>query len=220
MRSTLRRRVTVLVAGALAACVLAAAGPPAIERQPGEIVLTEAEQAHVPRHFLIYVETGHLAPDGRRRGLGGLRDLVTRMGPNDRARVVLFDRRSYELAEWTSSKETLFAALTKIEKWGGGMSRLNAERQAITTIDTSMGRNPREQAIHRETSARRYAEEQSGEIRQMLQDVGSELTTLVPLAGKKAFFFVSGGFEYHPGHIMAAYATGQPTVLSFSVRVR
>jgi len=49
MRSTFRRRVTVVVASALAAGVLAAARPAAIERQPGEIVLTEAEQAHVLR---------------------------------------------------------------------------------------------------------------------------------------------------------------------------
>ncbi len=178
----------------------------------------QGEQAYVPRHFLMYVDLGHLAPDGRKRGLEALRDLVTRMGPNDRGRLVVFDRRSKELTEWTSSKEALFSALTKIEESGIGMSRLDSERQALTTIDTVMGRNAREQAIHRESVARRYAEEQSVEVRQMLADVGSELTTLAPLAGKKAFLFVSGGFEFSPGHIMAAYATGQPIVLSQSVR--
>jgi hypothetical protein len=98
------------------------------------------------------------------------------------------------------------------------MSRLDSERQTLVTIDTVMGRNPREQAIHREATARRYAEEQSVEVRQMLSDVGSELTTLAPLGGKKAFLFVSGGFDFRPGHIMASYATGQPNVLSFTVR--
>ena len=178
----------------------------------------QGDQAYVPRHFLMYVETGHLAPDGRRRGLETLRDVVTRMGPNDRGRVVLFDRRSRELAEWTSSKETLFAALAKIEEEGTRTPRLDSERQTLITVDTVMGRNAREQAIHRETTARRYAEEQSGEVRQLLQDVGSELTTLAPLAGKKAFLFVSGGFDFRPGHIMAAYATGQPNVASFTIR--
>ncbi|HVE65980.1 MAG TPA: hypothetical protein VNC59_05325, partial [Thermoanaerobaculia bacterium] len=61
------------------------------------------EEAYVPRHFLLYVDVGHLAPNGRKRGLEALRDLVTRMGPNDRGRVVLFDRRPKELTEWTSS---------------------------------------------------------------------------------------------------------------------
>ncbi|HEY6064885.1 MAG TPA: hypothetical protein VIY96_01935, partial [Thermoanaerobaculia bacterium] len=78
----------------------------------------QGEQAFVPRHFLIYVETGHLAPESLKRGLEAMRDLVTRMGPNDRGRIVLFDRRSRELSEWTSSKETLFAALSKIEESG------------------------------------------------------------------------------------------------------
>lgn len=200
-------------AGAIHAPDLATASPDQVLA-----AYRQGEQAYVPRHFLMYVDLGHLAPDGRKRGLEALRDLVTRMGPNDRGRVVLFDRRSKELTGWISSKETLFSALAKIEESGLGMSRLDAERQALIAIDTVMGRNPREQAIHRESVARRYAEEQSVEIRRMLQEVGSELTTLAPLAGKKAFFFVSGGFDFQPGHIMAAYATGQPTVLSHSVR--
>jgi VWFA-related protein len=178
----------------------------------------QGDQAYVPRHFLMYMDVGHLAPDGRRRGLETLRDLVTRMGPNDRGRVVLFDRRSRELAEWTSSKETLFATLSKVEQSGIQTPRLDSERQTLVTMDTPMGRNPREQAIHREATARRYAEEQSVEVRQLLSDVGAELTTLAPLAGKKAFLFVSGGFDFRPGYIMAAYATGQPNVISFTVR--
>src|SRR5687767_11458708 len=119
----------------------------------------QADQAYVPRHFLIYVDVGHLAPDGRRRGFEAVRDLVTRLGPNDRGRIVLFDRRSRELTGWTSSKETLFAALAKIEGSGLGMSRLDAERRALTGIDTVMGRNPRDQAINRESVAREYAEQ-------------------------------------------------------------
>jgi VWFA-related protein len=195
-------------------------GPDLSTASPDQVLAAyrQGEQAYVPRHFLIYVDVGHLASHGRKRCLEALRDFVTGMGPNDRGRVVLFDRRSQEGADWTTQKDDLFAALAKIEDSGIGMSRLNAERQALTAIDTSMGRNTRDQEIHRESVARRYAEEQSVEVRQLLQDVGSELTTLAPLSGKKAFLFVSGGFEFRPGHIMAAYATGQPTVLSFTVR--
>ncbi|HMA17311.1 MAG TPA: VWA domain-containing protein, partial [Thermoanaerobaculia bacterium] len=119
---------------------------------------------------------------------------------------------------WTSSKETLFGALSKVEQSGTQTPRLDSERQTLVTIDTPMGRNPREQAIHREATARRYAEEQSSEVRQLLSDVGAELTTLAPLAGKKAFLFVSGGFDYRPGYIMSAYATGSPGMTSFTVR--
>ena len=178
----------------------------------------QADQAYVPRHFLVYVDVGHLAPDGRKRGLEAVRDLVTRLGPNDRGRVVLFDRRSRELTGWTSSKEALFAALTKIEGSGLGMSRLDAERQALTGIDTVMGRNAREQAVHREAVARGYAEQSRAEVLGLLRDVGTELTTLAPLAGKKAFLFVSGGFEFQPGQVMGAYAAGQTNVISSVVR--
>jgi hypothetical protein len=33
----------------------------------------------------------------------------------------------------------------------------------------------------------------------MLADMRSEVTTFAPLVGKKAFVFLSGGFEFRPG---------------------
>jgi VWFA-related protein len=134
-------------------------------------------EAYVPRHFLMYVDLGHLALDARKRGLEALRDLVTRMGPNDMGRVLMFDRRSKELTEWTNSKEQLFGALAKIEKAGVGMSRLLTERQTLREIDSTRRRSSRE------FTARQYAEQERAEVRQMLSDVGSELATLSPLAG-------------------------------------
>lgn len=170
------------------------------------------EEAYVPRHFLMYVDVGHLAPNSRKRGLEALRDLVTRMGPDDRGRIVLFDRRPKELTEWTSSKESLFAALTRVEKSGTGMSRLLTERQTLREVDATSRRGTREFLV------RNYAEQERAEIRQMLQDVDAELATLSPLAGKKAFLFVSGGFDFQPGYAMANYALGQASVLSLDVR--
>ncbi|HEY3172520.1 MAG TPA: VWA domain-containing protein [Thermoanaerobaculia bacterium] len=170
------------------------------------------DEAFVPRHFLMYVDLGHLTPDGRKRAVDGLRDLITRMGPNDRGRALMFDRRSKELTEWTSSKEELFAALTRIEKAGVGMSRLLTERQTLRDIDSTGRRSTRE------FLARQYAEQERAEVRQMLDDIGSELATLAPLAGKKAFLFVSGGFEFQPGYAMASYALGSPSLLALDVR--
>jgi VWFA-related protein len=169
-------------------------------------------EAFVPRHFLMYVDLGHLAPGGRKRALESLRDLVTRMGPNDRGRVVMFDRRSKELTEWTSSKEELFAALSRVEKAGVGMSRLLTERQTLREIDSTFRRSSRE------FIARSYAEQERAEVRQLLDDVNSELATLAPLAGKKAFIFVSGGFEFQPGYAMASYALGQANRLALETR--
>src|SRR2546430_10860098 len=94
------------------------------------------DEAFVPRHFLMYVDLGHLAPDGRKRGLEGLRDLIARMGPNDQGRVLMFDRRSKGLTGWTSSKEELFAALTRNENAGVGRSRLLTERRNLRDIDS------------------------------------------------------------------------------------
>lgn len=172
----------------------------------------QGSEAYVPRHFLMYVDIGHLAPNARKRGLEALRDLVTRMGPHDLGRIVLFDRRSKELTEWTSSKEQLFSALTRIDKAGVGMSRLLTERQTLRDIDSTRSRSTRE------FLARQYAEQERAEVRQMLDDVGSELATLAPLVGKKAFLFVSGGFEFQPGYAMASYALGQPSLLALDVR--
>src|SRR5450759_2879863 len=72
--------------GAIHAPDLASASP--------ERVLAEyrkGEEAYVPRHFLIYVDVGHLAPASRSHALEALRDFVTRLGPGAPGRVVLFD---------------------------------------------------------------------------------------------------------------------------------
>lgn len=172
----------------------------------------QGNEAYVPRHFLMYVDIGHLAPNGRERALEALRDLVTRMGPNDVGRVIMFDRRSKELTEWTNNKEELFAALTRIDKAGVGMSRLLTERQTLRDIDFSRRRSDRA------FLARQYAEQERAEVRDMLDDVGSELATLSPLAGKKAFLFVSGGFEFQPGFAMASYALGTQNPLALDTR--
>ena len=168
-----------------------------------------ADEAYVPRHFLIYVDLGHLDPVGRRRGIEALKDLVTRLGPSDRARVVIFDRRTKPLADWTSSKEEVFTALSKIDKAGIGMSRLMMERQTLHALDypaVAVG-GPNEET--RRTIVELFAQQERAEIRQMLSDVRSELVTFAPLAGKKAFVFLSGGFEFRPGQAMAAYAASR-----------
>ena len=188
--------------------------PDLVTASPDQVleVYRRGGETFVPRHFLLYVDLGHLAPSGRKRALDGLRDLVTRMGPNDRARAVLFDRRSKELTEWTSGKEELFAALSRIEKAGVGMSRLLTERQTLREIDSTARRSSRE------FIARSYAEQERAEVRTLLDDVNSELATLAPLAGKKAFIFVSGGFEFQPGYAMASYALGQTNRLALETR--
>ncbi len=53
--------------------------------------------------------------------------------------------------------------------------------------------------------AENYAEQQRAEIRQLLDGVRSELSLLAPLAGKKVFLFLSGGFEFKPGSTMLTY---------------
>ena len=182
--------------GAIHAPDLASASP--------ERVLAEyrkGEEAYVPRHFLIYVDVGHLAPGSRIRALEALRDFVTRLGPSDTGRVVLFDRRAKDLTPWTASKETLLSALSRMES-GVGMSRLMTEQQALRDIDSTRGQS-------RITIARNYAQQERVEVRQMLSDMASEVTTLTALPGKKAFLFVSGGFETQPGFAMTQYASGR-----------
>ncbi len=170
-----------------------------------ERVLAEyrkGEEAYVPRRFLIYVDTGHLSPGYRGRALEALRDLVTRLGPSDSGRIVLFDRRAKDLTTWTASKEALLAALSRMES-GVGMSRLLTEQQTLRDIDSTRSLQSRL------TAARNYAQQERAEVRQMLSDMGSEVTTLTALPGKKVFLFVSGGFETQPGFAMTQYAAGR-----------
>jgi VWFA-related protein len=169
----------------------------------------QGDQAFVPRNFLIYVDLGTLSPGLRNRSLEALRDLVTKLGPRDAVRVVVFDRSEKVLTDWTTSKETAMSALSSIEKQGVGMSRLNAERQAISMIDSSRPRA-------RGSFVYQYAQEVGAEIETMLTGMRRELVNLTPLHGQRAFVYLSGGFELQPGWVMSQYASGS-TVASPSL---
>lgn len=172
----------------------------------------KGEETYIPRDFLMYVDVGNLSPANRKRGMEALRDLVTRMGPSDRGRVVLFDRRAKQETDWTSSKEDLFESISRIETKGVGMSRLMNEIQTLHQIDGSRQRTSRVFA------ARSYAEQGRVEVATMLRDMGAELTTLSALPGKRAFIHVSGGFEMQPGSAMTQYAVGQFNLASNDIR--
>lgn len=187
---------------------------PDLASAPPERVLAEyrkGEDAYVPRHFLIYVDFGHLSPPNRNRALEALRDLITRLGPGDTARVVQFDRRARDLTPWTASKEALLSAVSRLET-GVGMSRLMTEQQTLRDIDSTGSRSGRIAA------ARNYGEQERAEVRQMLNDMASEVTTLTALPGKKAFLLVSGGFETQPGYAMMQYASGRLSLSAFDIR--
>ena len=178
----------------------------------------KGDDAYVPRNFLVYVDLGYLPPGYRNRSLNAIRDLATRLGPNDAMRVVVFNRSPKVLVDWTTSKENAMAALSQIEVKGVGMSRLQDQTQAMAQID-AMG-SGRRSANSRLTIARQYGQEVGSEIEDMIASIQSELITLTPLNGKKAFLFLSGGFEYQPGYVMAQYASGNflPTMANINVR--
>ncbi len=164
-------------------------------------VYTKGGEAIVPRNFLIYIDLGFISPGIRNRSINALSDFVTRLGPSDATRIVLFDRSPTVLQDWTTSKESAMSALTKIEREHPGMSRLQTERQTVSMIDSTPRRR-------RGPLVEQYAAQISMEIQTMLTSMQSELVTLTPLAGKKSFIFLTGGFEYQPGFVMAQYASG------------
>ena len=177
----------------------------------------KGEEAYVPRNFLVYVDLGYLPAGLRNRSLNAIRDLATRLGPNDAMRVVVFNRIPTVLVDWTTSKEVAMSALSQIETKGVGMSRLQTQTQTLAMID-GMGQG-RRNLNSRMQLARQYAQEVGSEIETMIGSIQSELVTLTPLNGKKAFLFLSGGFEYQPGFVMAQYAAGSlPSLSNFNVR--
>ena len=173
---------------------------------PDQVVATDpaAGKAYVPRYFLVFVDLGHISPSGRLGSLDALKDFITQMGSNDRARIVLFDRSLKPVTQWLSSKEALSERISRIEKDQLGMSRLMAERQTLHDIDfpAAWGANAARMQLK---LAESYADQQRAEIRQLLDGVRSELSILAPLAGKKVFLFLSGGFEFKPGSAMLSY---------------
>ena len=170
---------------------------------------TKGGEAIVPRNFLIYIDLGFISPGIRNRSINALSDFVTRLGPNDATRLVLFDRSPIVLQDWTTSKESAMSALSRIEKEHPGMSRLQTERQTIALIDSTPRRR-------RGAYVEQYAAQVSQEIQTMITSMQSELVTLSPLAGKKSFIFLTGGFEYQPGYVMAQYASGSVAAPSLS----
>jgi VWFA-related protein len=185
---------------------------PDLSSAPPEQVLDiykKGEEAYVPRNFLVYVDLGYMAPGLRNYSLNAIRDLAGRLGPNDAIRVVVFDRSPSVLVDWTTSKEVVLTALTDLERQGVGMSRLQMQTQTIEQID-GMG-SGRRNVSNRLQLARQYGSEVGMEIETLLSSMQSELVTLTPLNGKKAFLYLSGGFEYQPGWIMAQYAGGSIT---------
>ncbi len=169
----------------------------------------QGDETIVPRNFLIYIDLGFISPGIRNRSLNALSDFVSRLGPHDATRVVLFDRSPRVLSDWTTSKETAMAAISGIEAENPGMSRLQTQRQTMALIDSTPRRR-------RGAYVQQYAAEISQEIQTMIQSMSNELVTLAPLSGKKSFLFVTGGFEYQPGYVMAQYATGSVAAPSLS----
>lgn len=159
---------------------------------------------YVPRHFLIYVDLSHMSLGSRTRVVEALKDLVTRLGPSDSARVVTFDRRGKELTDWTGSKETLLNGLSRVADSGVAMARLMNERQTLRDIDSI----PAFRRGTREAMARNYAEQERAAVRTLLSHIESELATLTPLPGKRIFLMATGGFEIQPGYSMTTYALG------------
>lgn len=195
---------------------------PDLATAPPERVLSTYKQAeesaYVPRNFLVYVDCGYLPPGLRNRALASIRDFVTRLGPNDAVRVVLFDRAPRVLVDWTTSKELVMAELAGMEKETVGMSRLQTQEQTIAMINGYSG--SRRTLSSRIQLAQQYGQEVGAEIQDMLGSIQRELVTLTPLNGKRAFLFVSGGYEYQPGYVMAQYATGNylPSMSNIDVR--
>lgn len=187
---------TVVDGGTIHSPDLAAASPDQVLE-----AYRKGDEVIVPRNFLIYIDLGFISPGVRNRSLNALSDFVSRLGPADATRVVLFDRSPTVLTDWTTSKETAMAAISKIEREHPGMSRLQTQRQTMALIDSTPRRR-------RGSYVNQYAMETSQEIQTMLTSMQNELVTLTPLPGKKSFLFVSGGFEYQPGFVMSQYASG------------
>ena len=159
----------------------------------------EKGQSSVPRHLLLWIDDASLTPARRRKVLAALRDLVARLGPSDEAMLVAERSHPETLAAWTSSRETLLAAIAAMPAGSpGGLHRIDRERQAIRDIELA-GRE-------RQIRARLYEAEVYDETKRTLDDITDSLALLGDKAGRKALVLFSEGFEVEPGAAVLAAA--------------
>src|SRR6185295_2533177 len=124
-----------------------------------------------------FIDIGHVSPSGRKSSFDALHDFIAQMSPNDRARIVLYDRSLKPVTQWLSSKEVLSERISKIEKEQVGMSRLTNERQTLHDVDFAANFAGQSGRMQRRL-AESYAEQQRAEVRQLLDGVRSELSLL------------------------------------------
>ena len=188
--------------------------PPDAETLSPDLVLkteSRGRETAVPRHFLLYVDEASIAPAHRRAAIEALRELIGRLNPSDEAAIVAERAAPTTIADWTSRKEPLLAALETISRTSvAGLRRIERERQALREMDLTGI------ADARESRARLYEEETWEETRKTLRDMTDALALLGDKAGKKVFVDVSEGFELHPGAAMLGAASSAPaSALSF-----
>ena len=119
----------------------------------------------MPRNFLIYIDLGFISPGIRNRSLNALSDFVSRLGPHDATRVVLFDRsphRAFGLDDEQGDGDGRDLRRSRPSTRACRASR--RQRQTIAMIDSTPRRR-------RGAYVQQYAAEISQEIQTMIQSM-------------------------------------------------
>jgi VWFA-related protein len=172
-----------------------------------ETLKNDAGDRYVPRQFLVFFDDEHLLPRERRRLIEGLRDFVTRLTPSDHVAFLSYGSTAPFLVPFTSSKETIFEGLARLEKIAPrGLTWEGQYRQQVNDVR----RSPR--ASTRSSLIRQWSEQVRAREQSTLEELRRAVSALAARSGKRALLYVSRGIELHPGQSLVQ-ALG-PTLLN------
>lgn len=160
-----------------------------------------APAAARPRRFLFFIDNYSLDPGVRTEVVASMENFVdTKMGPNDEASVVGWNRRLNILAGFTRERAALHAALKKAGEIGSVASLstplARVQKECITALHAMAPRSAYDICI---LAAREQTHEMTLVSRQLLGAINTTLNTMDGFEGKKVLVLAGARLPSRPG---------------------
>jgi len=172
----------------------------------GELAAVPLRPSAELRHFVLFLDLDHLAPDGLRRTLPDLEGFVEEvLGPRDRMMVVARQDNLRVVQELTGEPERVGAALDELAGTAPkGIQRRAARSQVLRNIRSALEEvDPAQscvesEAFSAEAAVRQYAASVENEVQGTVSALTSLVRALVGLPGPKVVLYVGEGLEQRP----------------------
>lgn len=177
---------------------------PAIATAPATASAPSA--APRPRRFLLFIDDYSLDPRVRTEVVASMESFVdTKMGPNDEASVVGWNRRLNILSGFTRDRAALHAALKKAGETGSVASLstplTRVQKECISAVDAMRGARLTPRVAYETCilAARDHTNEMTLVSRQLLGAMNVMLNTMEGFDGKKVLVLAGAQLPSQPG---------------------